>query len=325
MPLVLPEPSDEHRPQRPVLLAVDQQFAESVSGLRSRLGMSVLSRSNIPRRRCVHEQVQAVVARPGILGACVAQDDLAKELVPNDQTLGRLTSSDVAFGARVHRVGDQGTLLRLRRRPLGLGSRCPSLWQETYAEYGQSLPLDDFITRLGTIGGLDLVAELERLVGTGLDREAVESRRWQRKLELVHALKPRPGILDYIAEARRRGLAVAVVSTDDTEWIMTGLAILGLSDAFDFIECAEGDKIRAKPSPSLYLSALDRLALSAEEAIAIEDSPAGIHAAKAAGLFCVGYASDVTRQLDLSEADIVVDSLDDLPLSDMLHTAAAVR
>jgi beta-phosphoglucomutase-like phosphatase (HAD superfamily) len=107
---------------------------------------------------------------------------------------------------------------------------------------------------------LDLVAELERLVGPGLDREAVESRRWQRKLELVHALKPRPGILDYIAEARRRGLAVAVVSTDDTEWIMTGLAILGLSDAFDFIECAEGDKIRAKPSPSLYLSALDRLA-----------------------------------------------------------------
>ena len=198
-------------------------------------------------------------------------------------------------------------------------------WQEIYAEYGQSLPLDYFVTRLGTVGGMDLVAELERLVRTSLDREAVERGRWQRKMELVRELKPRPGILDYIVEARRRGLAVAVVSTDDTEWIMTGLTILGLSDAFDFIECAEGDKSRAKPSPALYLSALDRLALSAEDAIAIEDSLNGIHAAKAAGLFCVGNANAVTRLLDLSEADVVVDSLDDLPLSDVLQAATAAR
>jgi putative hydrolase of the HAD superfamily len=105
---------------------------------------------------------------------------------------------------------------------------------------------------------------------------------------------------------------------------MTGLTILGLSDAFDFIECAKGDKSRAKPSPALYLSALDRLALSAEEAIAIEDSPNGIHAAKSARLFCVGYANAVTRQLDLTEADVVVDALDNLPLSDVLQGSTAV-
>jgi beta-phosphoglucomutase-like phosphatase (HAD superfamily) len=99
-------------------------------------------------------------------------------------------------------------------------------WRETYAWHGQDLQLDHFATRVGTVGGTDLVAELERLVGTSLDRE-VELRRWQRKMELVRELKPRPGILDYIAEARRRGLAVAIVSTDDTEWIMTGLTILG--------------------------------------------------------------------------------------------------
>jgi len=198
-------------------------------------------------------------------------------------------------------------------------------WQQTYAEYGQSLPLDCFVTSLGTVGGTDLVAELERRVRTSLDHEAVELRRWERKMELVRELKPRPGILDYIAEARHRGLAVAIVSTDDTEWIMTGLTILGLSDAFDFIECAEGDRSRAKPSPALYLSTLDRLALSAEEAIAIEDSPNGIHPAKAAGLFCVGYANAVTQQLNLTEADVVVDSLDNLPLSDLLRGATTVR
>jgi hypothetical protein len=44
---------------------------------------------------------------------------------------------------------------------------------------------------VGTVGGTDLVTELERLVGTGLDREAVELRRWQRKMDLVRELKPR--------------------------------------------------------------------------------------------------------------------------------------
>jgi len=194
-------------------------------------------------------------------------------------------------------------------------------WRETYAEYGQQLSLDRYATRLGTLGGADLIGELQRLAGTPLDRETVELRRWERKMELVRRLKPRPGILDYIAEGRERGLCVALVSTDDTEWIMTGLNILGLRDAFDFIECAEGVRSLAKPSPALYLSALDRLQLSVDQAIAIEDSPNGIHAAKAAGLFCLGYANDVTRQLDLSEADVVVDSLDDLPLSQALRIA----
>jgi HAD superfamily hydrolase (TIGR01509 family) len=184
-----------------------------------------------------------------------------------------------------------------------------------------ALSFDRFATRLGTLGGADLIGELQQLAGTPLDRGAVELRRWQRKMELVRKLKPRPGILDYMAEGRDRGLFVALVSTDDTQWIMTGLNILGLQDAFDFIECADGDRNLAKPSPALYMSALDRLRLFADQALAIEDSPNGIHAAKAAGLFCLGYANDVTRQLDLSEADVVVDSLDDLPLSQALRIA----
>jgi HAD superfamily hydrolase (TIGR01509 family) len=198
-------------------------------------------------------------------------------------------------------------------------------WRETYAEYGQDVGFEDFVTTLGTVGGVDLVAELERRVGTPLDHGVVERRRWERKMELVRHLTPRPGILSYIAEARDRGLAVAVVSTDDIEWIMTGLTILGLQDAFDFIECAEGDRSRAKPSPALYLSALERLGVSKEEAVAIEDSPNGIRSAKAAGLFCLCYANAVTRQLDLSEADVVVDSLEGLPLGDVLVRATASR
>jgi HAD superfamily hydrolase (TIGR01509 family) len=198
-------------------------------------------------------------------------------------------------------------------------------WRELFAAYGEDLPSGLFVTRLGTVGGVDLVAELEARIGTPLDRDAIALRRRERKMELLRRLTPRPGILSYVAEARDRRLAVAVVSTDDSEWITTGLEILGLQDAFDFIECAEGDTTRAKPSPALYLNALRRLRLSNHEAIAIEDSPNGIRSAKAARLFCLCYANAVTRQLDLSDADVVVDSLETLPLADVLAMAAAAR
>ena len=153
------------------------------------------------------------------------------------------------------------------------------------------MSLDVFATMLGTLGGMDAIDELERLLGAPIDREAIAGRRWDRKMELVRRLKPRPGVLTYIREGRERGFALAVVSTDDMDWILTGLEILGLVDAWDFIECADGDLTRAKPSPALYLAALDRLGIGADEAIAIEDSPNGIRAAKDAGLYCVASAN----------------------------------
>jgi putative hydrolase of the HAD superfamily len=127
------------------------------------------------------------------------------------------------------------------------------------------MTLDSYTTMLGTIGGIDPIEGLERLIGRPIDHDAVAARRWERKMQLVRRLSPRPGVVEYIAEARRLGLGLAIVSADSMEWIITGLEILGLLDAWDFIECADGDRLRAKPSQALYIAALDRLALHADE------------------------------------------------------------
>ena len=65
----------------------------------------------------------------------------------------------------------------------------------------------------------------------------------------------------------------------------------------------------------LYLEALGLLEVAAAEAVAFEDSPNGVLAAKAADVFCVAIPNEVTRELGLEEAgaDIVLDSLADLP------------
>jgi hypothetical protein len=63
------------------------------------------------------------------------------------------------------------------------------------------------------------------------------------------------------------------------------------------------------------------LSTQALKAIALEDSPNGILAAKRAGLFCVAIPNDLTRQLSLSLADCQLDSLADLPLAQLLQRA----
>jgi beta-phosphoglucomutase-like phosphatase (HAD superfamily) len=84
---------------------------------------------------------------------------------------------------------------------------------------------------------------------------------------------------------------------------------------WDAICTADRDPARAKPSPTLYLEALALLDVAAAEAVAFEDSPNGVLAAKAAGVFCVAIPNEVTRELGLEEAgaDLVLDSLSDLP------------
>ncbi|MCA1725945.1 MAG: HAD-IA family hydrolase, partial [Thermomicrobia bacterium] len=95
---------------------------------------------------------------------------------------------------------------------------------------------------------------------------------------------------------------------------------LGLHLHFDTVKTA-ADVERVKPDPALYRAALDALGLGAREAIALEDSPNGIAAAKAAGLFCVAIPNAMTRDLDLSVADLRLTSLADLPLAQLLAIA----
>ena len=70
--------------------------------------------------------------------------------------------------------------------------------------------------------------------------------------------------------------------------------------------------------PHLIAGQLELLGVAAAEAVAFEDSPNGVRAARAAGIFCVAVPNEVTRALGLDEADLVLDSLADLPPEELL-------
>lgn len=206
-----------------------------------------------------------------------------------------------------------------------IDTEVPSLraWQEVFEEHGHTLTLGEWAACVGTVGGFDPLARLEELLGDPLeDRPGVEERRRRRDHDLVTAEGLRPGIASYLDRAREMGLDVAIVSSATDEWITTNLARVGRSDGWVRFHCANEDATRAKPLPCLYEEALDALGIDAGAAVAFEDSPNGIRAAKAAGLFCVVVPNAVTRELDLSEGDLILDSFEDMPLDDVLRAAA---
>ena len=88
--------------------------------------------------------------------------------------------------------------------------------------------------------------------------------------------------------------AVALVTTSGRHTVGLVLDALGLAGAFDTLVTAD-DVERTKPDPEGYRLALARLGADAARSLAIEDSPAGARAARAAGLDVLAVPDDLTR------------------------------
>jgi len=189
-------------------------------------------------------------------------------------------------------------------------------WSEVYAAHGCSLPFDKYSACIGTIGGFDLHAYLEEQSGRSLDRAALEKACNARWLQLVLAQPMLPGIAACVSSAKRRGLKLAIASSSTQKWVTRNLRKFEVLDQFDAI-CTSDDVSAVKPDPALYLLALEKLGVKADEAIAFEDSPNGILAAKRAGIFCIAVPNPLTKDLPLELADRRLGSLEEFDLNDV--------
>jgi len=190
-------------------------------------------------------------------------------------------------------------------------------WQTIYQVHGCTLPFAVWATCIGTTEAFDPHAYLEEQLGRAVDREAVRLQQRQQCDTLIAAQVILPGVHDYIADARCLGLQLGVASSSSRAWVHGHLTRLEIHQHFVCIKCRD-DVPRTKPDPALYHAALAALGVRPEEAIALEDSPNGIMAAKRAGLFCVAVPNPLTRQLPLHQADLQISSLAALPLPELL-------
>ncbi|MBC8064350.1 MAG: YqcC family protein [Chlorobia bacterium] len=199
-------------------------------------------------------------------------------------------------------------------------------WQKVFRSRGAEFPDSWWIHAIGR--GADQIQEspievLERQLGYPCERMLVMSEYESLRLADIEASPVLPGITELIQAALAEGVKLGVASSSKHAWVDRHLGRIGLLDSFGAILCAD-DVQNAKPFSDLYVAACARLGVAPSEAIALEDSPNGIKAAKAAGLVCVAIPNACTVRLSLSDADHQVDTATDLDLPmlvELLQTA----
>jgi HAD superfamily hydrolase (TIGR01509 family) len=191
-------------------------------------------------------------------------------------------------------------------------------WREMFAAYQCGpLTIEEWGAEIGTIGGLDLVGMMHERAAAPFDEDEMHRRRRSRIAELVASEHVCPGVHAWLDEADALGLPVAIASSSVPEWVTEHLERLGLRPRFVHVACGDG-RLAPKPAPDTYVAACCALEVDPADALAVEDSPTGIRAAQRAGLRCVAVPNAITAQLDVSHADLVLSSLADASLSDVL-------
>ena len=196
-----------------------------------------------------------------------------------------------------------------------------TVWQNIYREHGHELPAEKWAAIVGGTGlsDFDAAEHLSLLIEGRLDSASLRDRNRLESVALIESLEPLPGVLDYLKEAKRLGLNLAIASSSPRSWVEPHARRIGGLHFFDQgITREEVGVGRTKPNPDLFLKALERLGIPKEAAIVFEDSPNGVRAARRAGIFVVAVPNELTATLSLDEANLRMASLSDMPLSILL-------
>jgi HAD superfamily hydrolase (TIGR01509 family) len=190
-------------------------------------------------------------------------------------------------------------------------------WQAAYREHGCELQMDQWQHALGTANGFDPFGDLCQRTGRALVREELLARITERNWAHCERQPLLPGVVDMLDQAGHLGLHTAVASSSSVAWLERWLGKHAIRDRFETL-CGRDDVAHVKPAPDLFLLAASRLDVEPARCVVLEDSPNGMRAARAAGMRCVAVPNALTRQLALPDPDLVLSSLAERPLPEIL-------
>lgn len=132
-------------------------------------------------------------------------------------------------------------------------------------------------------------------------------------------LAPTSGVIDFLDFLKQRGNTITIASSGLRKNIDLILSKLAIGHYFDFVISGE-QVVRGKPEPDIFLKVAARYQQQPSRSIVIEDSTNGVLAAKAAGMFCIGYYNPNSGNQDLSKADMIIDTFKDQRLFDLVES-----
>jgi len=188
-------------------------------------------------------------------------------------------------------------------------------WKELAEELGFSFDQEqnERLKGVSRMASLEIILELGGFTGMSqVEKEALADRKNRRYVELAATLTQvdiLPGISLFLRQLKQEGYRIALGSASKSGRII--LERLGLTPYFDAV--VDGQMVqKAKPDPEVFLTAARLLELPASGCIVIEDSQAGLKAAKAGGMKTIGIGSPE----HLTQADLLLADTSHLPDSE---------
>lgn len=185
-------------------------------------------------------------------------------------------------------------------------------------EEGLSISLEAYKPYMGTKAGW---RDMIRDMGLSKPEEYYVPRYHELILEQYRTRsRALPGAVELVNALRAARMPLAVASSSRAAWVDACLTAIGLADAFP-VRVTGSDIEHGKPAPDIYLRAAERLGVDPRDCLAIEDAPAGILSAKAAGMTVWAVRTEYTRDLDLPGPHREFPRLQDIPVDDIVGVA----
>ncbi len=188
-------------------------------------------------------------------------------------------------------------------------------WQKVFKKRGVDFTDDEFRRHFGQRNDTIIKSVLGEVMSQEEIDTIADEKETSFRRRVKHNIKPLPGVIELMTSLRQHGFKIALASSAPTGNIQLITQTLGIDNYFQSI-VAGRDVTEGKPSPQIFLLAAEQLGAKAENCIVIEDSVAGVTAAKRAGMHCLAVTNTNPRS-SLSEADLIVDTLAAVSVDDL--------
>ncbi len=181
-----------------------------------------------------------------------------------------------------------------------------------FAEIGLTVQPEDFLPFVGA-GENRYLGGVSEKYGVRLDIEQAKHRTYTIYGEIVHGrLEPLPGVREFIGKCRAAGIKTAIATSADLMKMEINLREIGIpAETFD--ATVNGlQVVHKKPSPEIYLTAAQKLNVSPQYCLVVEDAVNGVQAAKAAGMRCLALTTSFDAE-QLKQADVICKDLSEVP------------
>ena len=195
------------------------------------------------------------------------------------------------------------------------------VWYQIYVEWfrkqkNYDMSVQEFLICVGSESE-ELFKSLDSR-GIHVDREAFARDTQQRFIEESTKLPAKPGVEDFLREAKKHGIFVALATSSTRKKPETHLNRLNLMQYFDTLVTAE-EVEHIKPAPDLFLKTAEKAGCGIEECLVVEDSLNGLKAGLNANMRVLVVPNDVTKYCDFKGEYLMVDSLEDVDMDKLIR------